>query len=334
MNSEIYIPKRINVGFQNRDDTYTKKLAYIIYYDEKGKLHKETSWKNWRDENIPNEEFDNIPIEGFVLNKKVGDYSSGWNHRQAYCRIYDPRNFEFEITIENLLYILENTNCIKGKGLEGEFVYGWSGKDLILLPVSSPDYEKIQKFTTIVNEDKKIKAKDLIIGATYLTRKNEEYIYMGRFDYYDGYLYSCKYENYYWFAYKDEKFRYRFKQYKSISSIISCISEECVHNYADIFFEMEGSYNYSPCDKSKDEFVEYTLDEFKESLKTFYFSFISNISGNCKTYHLEKDKFGGYEIYGMNYKNLSIEEIFEKMRPGYIQKYLANGRPYKKVVYI
>lgn len=31
----IYIPKKIKVGYQNRSDTYTKKLAYVIYYDEK-----------------------------------------------------------------------------------------------------------------------------------------------------------------------------------------------------------------------------------------------------------------------------------------------------------
>ena len=46
----IYIPKKIKVGYQNRYDTYTKKLAYVIYYDEKNKLRKETSWNNWRDE--------------------------------------------------------------------------------------------------------------------------------------------------------------------------------------------------------------------------------------------------------------------------------------------
>ena len=50
MNNNIYIPKRINVGYQNRKDTYTGKIAYVIYYDEKGKLRKETSWNNWRDE--------------------------------------------------------------------------------------------------------------------------------------------------------------------------------------------------------------------------------------------------------------------------------------------
>lgn len=184
MKSNIFIPKTINVGYQNRSGTYTGRLAYVIYYDEKGKLRKEASWNNWRDENIPNEEFENIPTSGFVLNKKAGDYSSGWDHRQAYCRVYDPRNFEFEITIENLLYILENANSIKGKGLEGEFIYGWDGKDLILMPVESPDYKQILEYNKIVHNNESIKAKDLIIGATYLTKNNEERIYMGKFDYY------------------------------------------------------------------------------------------------------------------------------------------------------
>lgn len=40
MKSNIFVPKKINVGFQNRDDTYTGKLAYVVYYDEKGKLRK------------------------------------------------------------------------------------------------------------------------------------------------------------------------------------------------------------------------------------------------------------------------------------------------------
>ena len=103
----IFIPNKINVGYQNREGTYTGKLAYVIYYDERGKLRKETSWQNWRDKNIPNNEYENVPTEGFVLNKKVGGYKSDWNFRQTYSRIYDPRGFEFEITIDNLLWILE-----------------------------------------------------------------------------------------------------------------------------------------------------------------------------------------------------------------------------------
>src|SRR5581483_10905297 len=123
----IFLPKRINVGYQKRTDTFTGKLAYVIYFDGKGKLRKETSWNSWRNKAIPNEEFDNVPTEGFVLNKKVGGNKYNWNPRQTYSRIYDPRGFEFEITIPNLLYILENTNCIKGKGIEGKLVYGWEG---------------------------------------------------------------------------------------------------------------------------------------------------------------------------------------------------------------
>lgn len=41
MKSNIFIPKKIKVGFQERSDTFTKKLAYVIYYDQKGKLRKE-----------------------------------------------------------------------------------------------------------------------------------------------------------------------------------------------------------------------------------------------------------------------------------------------------
>lgn len=74
------------MGFQTRNDTYTKKLAYVIYYDEKGKLRKEPSWNSWRDKKIDPEEFDNVPTEGFVLNKKVGGYAGDWgNFRQAYA---------------------------------------------------------------------------------------------------------------------------------------------------------------------------------------------------------------------------------------------------------
>ena len=185
MKTNIFIPKKIKVGFQTRNDTYTKKLAYVIYYDQKNKLRKETSWNSWRDEKIEPEDYDNEPISGFVLNKKVGGVEeSYYDVRKTYVRVFDPRGFEFEITIPNLLYILENTSSIKGKGLEGEFVYGWDGKELVLIPVESPDYKQISEYNNIIHNNQSIKAKDLIVGATYLTKDNQEKIYMGKFDYY------------------------------------------------------------------------------------------------------------------------------------------------------
>ena len=296
MKANIFIPKKINVGFQNRDDTYTGKLAYVICYDEKGKLRKEKSWNSWRDQNIPNEEFDNVPISGFVLNKRAGgvEESYGWNTRKTYCRVYDPRNFEFEITIENLLYILENANSIKGKGLEGDFVYGWSGKDLVLLPVESPDYKEITNYNNIIFNNESIKAKDLIIGATYLDKENKEYVYMCKYDYFSiGYQWiengeyktskyykdvpyghfkiNCKcindlnYGKYYWFAYKYDNNEWGFCQYKSISKnkFITCVNTKCSDDYANIYEQMIRNNSYSPIDENKDKYIPYTFDEFK-----------------------------------------------------------------------
>ena len=197
MKPTLIIPKLCKVGFNKREDTYTGKLGYIIYYD--GKVwRKEKSWESWRqlemtEENIKMRldqfnqryhyqypmsyplvtsfeecdkilskhssyitkyrhgletdvepiEFTNELTEGFVLNKKTGDHSNGFNHRNAACRVYDPRGWEFEISIQNLLYILENTNCIKGKGLEGNFIYAWDKAKLVLLPEDSIDYKQI-----------------------------------------------------------------------------------------------------------------------------------------------------------------------------------------------
>ena len=68
---QLFIPEKLKIGFRNRPDTYTGKLAFLIYYDQKGELRKETSWNGWRDKAIKPLEITNEPFEGFVLNKGV-----------------------------------------------------------------------------------------------------------------------------------------------------------------------------------------------------------------------------------------------------------------------
>ena len=208
-NQQLFIPKKCKVGSQLREGTYTGKLGYIIYHD--GKVwRKEKSWEDWRQKEgemlyggwsngvrqengfitgVEPIEFDNEPTSGFVLNKKAGGYSTGWNHRQTYCRVYDPRGWEFEITIPNLLFILEESNCDKGKGLDGEFVYSWDGKDLVLLPVSSNDYVECTKYTNL--QSKKIGKRGLKEGCTYLTSKLVKLTYLGEFQVFDNYGNYC-----------------------------------------------------------------------------------------------------------------------------------------------
>jgi len=366
LNTTIFIPKKIKVGYQNRNDTYTQKLAYVIYYDEKNVLRKQKSWEGWRDKNIEPDEFINEPTSGFVLNKKVGDYQSNWNHRHAYCRVYDPRNYEFEITIENLLYILENSNSIKGKGLEGEFVIAYSGKDLLLLPVDSPDYKKITQHNKIIHEKNYVKVKDLTLGGTYKTKTNEEYIYMGRFDYYADIYESIPYEvdnNYYrkttkyksvkknvnkgkhhYFVLKekDEK-RSEWFSILALKSLgerfISIISSECVDNYAELFDKLECNPHYSPIDESKDEYIPYTFEEFIEKLNSHMWSYYfydsqKNYLSVDYAYKKSKEDEQKYLLQNRNTyersQELSFEEIFNQTQPMYKNIYLTNGKLYSE----
>ena len=181
ISTKMTIPATITVGYQKRDDTYTGKLAYVIYTDNKGVLRKEKSWQGWRNNKIPSNQFDNTPMSGFVLNKKAGGYKTGWDMRNTYVRVYDPRDFEFEISIPNLLFILQETSSIKGKGLEGEFVYSWHGTELVLLPTCSAEYQECLKFNK--HQIAKVTKEDMVEGCTYLMKDMTNVLYLGKQSY-------------------------------------------------------------------------------------------------------------------------------------------------------
>jgi hypothetical protein len=69
--------------------------------------------------------------------------------------------------------------------LEGQFVYAWEGTELVLLPCHSVDYKNSQNFTDL--QGKSVGAKELKEGVTYLTKKQEELTYLGKFDYHFQY---------------------------------------------------------------------------------------------------------------------------------------------------
>lgn len=181
MKDMLFIPDNLHVGFNKREDTYSGKLAYVIYTDKKGVKRKEASWNSWRDGKIPPEDYKNEPTTGFVLNKQVGGVRYSWSHnaRNEYVRVYDPRGFEFEISVPNLLFILSNNDCYSGKGLDGEFVYAWDRTELVLLPVSCQEYKECKEFSSV--QAKKVTKKDMVVGHTYQLRKDlTELVYLGR----------------------------------------------------------------------------------------------------------------------------------------------------------
>ena len=181
--NKLYIPKTIKVGYQKRSDCFTGQLAYIIYTDDKGVLRKQKSWESWRDKKIEPSDFDNTPISGFVLNKDIKRYN--WSHfssNRTMIRVHDSRGFEFELTTENLIAILMNTNC-SHRALEGDFVYAWHGTELVLLPTVCEEYNAATQHTELQGKD--VSARDLIEGINYLGKDNKNYIYIGRYHWYE-----------------------------------------------------------------------------------------------------------------------------------------------------
>lgn len=182
--TKLHIPPTLCVGYQKREGTYTGRLAFVIYRDAGGTLHQEKSWDAWRDKGLAPREFANEPTEGFVLNKSVGGQRESWgrNARNEYIRVYDPRDFEFEISVPNLGFILGQVGCSPGKGLEGKFVYGWSGPKPVLLPCSSLEYRSSVEFTGL--KGKNVPKRDLVVGHTYQTKQLGQWVYLGLHDYY------------------------------------------------------------------------------------------------------------------------------------------------------
>lgn len=359
----IYIPQKLKVGFQNRGDTYTGKLAYIIYYDQKNKLRKEASWKSWRDKNIEPEEYDNVPTSGFVINKNAGGVEDSWSYdvRKTYVRVYDPRGFEFEITIPNLLFILENTSSIKGKGLEGEFVYGWDGTELVLIPTSSPDYNSLNDLAQqLQNDTYYLDPAELKVGYKYRIKHEggeKEIVYMGKFNKFEYNFYTSLSEK------KRGKFHFFFANYNNTNyyldtitsmkdRILECTSNGVADNYADLLDKMEHDDAYSPV--SKYEFVPMTYEEFVSNTHSRTWREVHLWGKNGSTFMMllkhrydcitSKDSEPNYSIYSYdvpyadswNRQNQtfqysgSLQHIFETLRPHKRLTYLENGNLYSE----
>lgn len=246
--ADLFIPAKIRVGWQTREGTYENKLAYVIYYDNKGVLRKEKSWNGWRDQKIDPQDFNNTPQDGFVLNKGITRFN--WSHfgsNRSMIRIYDPRGIEFEITPENLVGVLMETTCAK-RGIEGKCVYAWAGTELVLLPCASEEYQKAVQYTA--RQDMKIVAKDMKPGCSYTTKKGEEVIFIGRYKwytwnrYYSGEARTCK--KAYIFAYPQKpQYRLKFFPKNDVSFLAVLNNPDPVSNFADLMDEFSGDIHSS-----------------------------------------------------------------------------------------
>ncbi len=322
---QLLIPERIKVGYQEREGTYTGKLAYVIYFDNKGVLRKETSWEGWRSKKIEPNVYTNDPTEGFVLNKDVGG-GRGWHSRNEYIRVYDPRGFEFEISVANLLFILRESDCSRGKGLEGKFVYSWDRQELVLLPVSSLDYQNSKQYTEL--KSKKVAAKDLIPGCTYIAQDQRELVYLGRFEYHfivemqqdQGKLVVSRKSDakgmdrrhIFW---HNGRFHGRFLPFKDVKTIAILKSDAAHPDYADLVDE----YNKSPHGSKAVRLLLQDRGEYKkEDRVPWFYQDADGAFVKCYEDGYDKDRFSTSGKYVIDQEGIfrSLPYWHTTYRPG------------------
>lgn len=255
---KLKYPEELVIGFQERADAMTGKLSYIVY-KEKNKLKKEKSFNNWIDKKIDLLSLKNEPREGFLISKSVRRDTYYFGSGRSMIRMYDPEGFDFEITVENLEYILQNCDTNKGE-FEGKFCYMWDGAELVLVPENSEAYVASLELKSDVNS--KVEAKNLKVGAIYKDKKTDKtFTYLGRYDYYKEFT-NPKVKAYF----ENSQHSERYNSYRSFTINPSEQKAKKQH----IFFDNE-TKTYVPNATSKLAYLIADEDENYQTLITEYF---------------------------------------------------------------
>lgn len=144
--STIKIPEKVYVGFQGRRWQDEVPLGFMTPYtdDKAGEKRRATvdKWaKGYHNQKTFNSVImENKPMIGFKIGRAIRRSRSWSSSGASKVRIEDPRGFELEITIENLVMLMDG-NLIENGELVGECVWGRDGGDNILLPLNSEPYK-------------------------------------------------------------------------------------------------------------------------------------------------------------------------------------------------
>lgn len=181
----VTIPEKVYVGFQGRRGQDEVPLGFMTPYtdDEAGKKRQATvdQWAGGRgygaNKTFNSVIIDNEPMYGFRLGRAIrrsGHFGSG----ASYVRIEDPRGFELEISIENLVAVLEDV-AMERCEFVGALIWGrvaGSQKNL-LMAVDSDLYRGAVKTKAAVAQA--LPCKDFSIGDKIEAVTGETGIYMG-----------------------------------------------------------------------------------------------------------------------------------------------------------
>ncbi len=118
-------------------------------------------------DNVPNE-----PRLGFRITKSISR-GGGWSGSNKVVRIEDPRGFELEISVDNLVKMMTMTTFVDGVCQE-ECVWGRQGAANVLLPVTSDIYKEAVNVTAY-RKEQTISLRDVNFGDTVELKKTENF---------------------------------------------------------------------------------------------------------------------------------------------------------------
>lgn len=298
MNTNLYIPTKIKVGFQERSDTFTGKLGFLTFYNESNILNKQKSWEKWCNKSFEPYEFDNTPSK-FIINKNItrtGYYNSG----RTLARIYDNRGFEFEITMDNLLFILMHSDISK-RDIIQECVYAWDKNQLVLLPTNALEYQTAITFTQ--KKNLQISETDLVAGNVYVSRNEDKlYLYIGKYKLYkttENYVYNIGQK---YVGIKHIFYDLTTKNFKHINfeSLSSCVSEK-YENFSTVLELFENSNYNNKIISLNTEKIDVNI-----SRKDYYNKLLEN---NCESMLNERCDYEMY-ILGDNFFKILDKKLY------------------------
>lgn len=183
--NHFYVPKEVVVGVKTDEVSMSKRLGFLSFVEGK-KLRKEVSLNGWRDQSVPLATISNKPRSGFLINRHIDHKAYDFGNDRVRFRVYCPEEdgFEFEITPQNLSYILSVCDINK-REITQPCVFAWDKGELMLIPVNSQHYIKAMETTDERNNFKEIKKADKAgeaweLGTIIKNKSGNHFVYLGK----------------------------------------------------------------------------------------------------------------------------------------------------------
>ena len=150
----------------------------VMTRDNSDDVQERFRWKHYEIPKVKDVDYkiyDNVPNEprlGFRITQAISRGGS-WSGGNKVVRIEDPRGFELEISVDNLVKIMSMTTFVSGECQEA-CVWGRQGSNNILLPETSKPYKEARKVTDYRNKAT-ISLRDVNFGDTVELKKTENF---------------------------------------------------------------------------------------------------------------------------------------------------------------